>query len=403
MKKPLALAIAATLGSTLMMPVVAAEQAGSLQEAVKGGTVDLNFRMRYEDVEQDNALDDASALTLKSRLTYTTKSYKDFQAQIEVDNVSELTDENHNDSQNGMGDHSKIVDPEGSEINQAWIAYSGISDTVIKHGRQRVNLDNQRFIGGVAWRQNEQTYDATAVINSSLPDTTVMLAYVKGVNTITEADLDTDTTLAHISYSGLSFAKVSLYNYDIEAGDGGDTFKTSGIRLTGEPEVAGLKLKYELEYAKQDREIFGTSNDNDAKYTHASLGTTLGPVGVKIGQEVLGSDDGAYGFQTPLATKHKFNGFADVFLATPADGLEDSYLTLSGKCPLTGAKLSLTYHEFDSDEGSVDYGDEINFAAAKKVTDNLKVVLKYADYSKGDSGTTQVDTQKFWIQAQMNF
>jgi hypothetical protein len=395
MKKPLALAIAATLGSTLMMPAVAAEQAETLQDAIKGGTVDLNFRLRYEDVEQDNALDDASALTLRSRLTYTTKAYNNFQAQVEVDDVSELADENHFDGENDMGDHSTILDPEGSEINQAWIAYTGLSNTVIKHGRQRVNLDNQRFIGGVAWRQNEQTYDATAVINTSLPDTTIVAAYVKGVNTINEGDIDTDSTLLNINYSGLSFAKVALYNYDIEA-DGTDT---TGIRLTGSPEIAGLKVNYELEYADQENDIANT----DAEYTHIALGTTLGPVGIKVGQEVLGSDDGAYGFTTTLATKHKFNGFADVFLATPADGLEDSYLTLSGKCPLTGAKLSLTYHEFDSDEGSTDYGDEINFAAAKKVTDNLKIVLKYADYSKGDSATTQVDTQKLWLQAQMNF
>lgn len=395
MKKPLALAIAATLGAGFMAPTLAADEAASLKDAIKGSNVDLNFRLRYEDVEQDNALDDASALTLKSRVTVTTKSYKNFHAQLEVDNVTELTNENHNDTQNGMGDHSVIADPEGTEVNQAWIAYTGIKDTVIKHGRQRVNLDNQRFIGSVGWRQNEQTHDATAIINTSLPDTTIVAAYVKGVHTITEADIDTDTTLLNINYSGLSFAKIALYNYDVEA-DGTDT---TGIRLTGAPEIGGLKVKYELEYADQEND----NNNMDADYTHISLATKLGPVGVKIGQEVLGSDDGNYGFTTTLATKHKFNGFADVFLATPDDGLEDNYLTLSGTCPLTGAKLSLTYHDFDADEGSMDYGDEINFAAAKKVSENVKVVLKYADYSKGDDASGKVDTQKLWLQAQVNF
>ena len=154
MKKPLALAIAATLGAGFMAPTLAADEAASLKDAIKGSNVDLNFRLRYEDVEQDNALDDASALTLKSRVTVTTKPYKNFQAQLEVDNTTELADENHFDTQNDMGDHSTIADPEGTEVNQAWIAYTGFKDTTIKHGRQRVNLDNQRFIGGVAWRQN---------------------------------------------------------------------------------------------------------------------------------------------------------------------------------------------------------------------------------------------------------
>lgn len=400
MKKPLALAIAATLGAGFMAPTLAADEAASLQDAVKNSKVDLNFRLRYEEVDQDNALDDASALTLKSRVTVTTKPYNNFQAQLEIDNTTELADENHNDTQNGMTDHSVIADPEGTEVNQAWIAYTGLKDTVIKHGRQRVNLDNQRFIGGVGWRQNEQTYDATAIINTSLPDTTIVAAYVTGVHMINEADVDTHTTLLNVNYSGLSFAKVSLYNYDIEA-DGTDT---TGIRLTGEPEIAGTKVKYELEYADQDND----NNNMDADYTHISLATKLGPVGVKIGQEVLGSDDGNYGFSTLLATKHKFNGWADVFLGTPADGLEDNYVTLSGKCPLTGANLSLTYHEYDADEGSADYGREINFAAAKKVSDNVKIVLKYADYSMGDSvaegaAKATVDTQKLWLQAQINF
>ncbi|WP_286836886.1 hypothetical protein [Spongiibacter sp.] len=51
----------------------------------------------------------------------------------------------------------------------------------------------------------------------------------------------------------------------------------------------------------------------------------------------------------------------------------------------------------------MDYGDEINFAAAKKVSENVKVVLKYADYSKGDDASGKVDTQKLWLQAQVNF
>jgi hypothetical protein len=411
MRKPLALAIAATLGTTLTLSVLAAEEATTIQEAIKGGTVDLNLRMRYEEVDQNNARDDASALTLKTRLTYTTQSYKNFQGLIEVDNTSELVDENHcdldSDNPNdlcaaGADQHSVIADPEGSEVNQAWLAYTGLENTTIKHGRQRVNLDNQRFVGGVAWRQNEQTYDATAVINTSIPDTTIVAAYVKGVNDIFENDIDTDSTLLNVSYIGLSFAKVAVYNYDIET-DGTDT---TGIRLTGSPEIAGVKVNYELEYAKQNKEVVGSS-DYDTKYTHVALGTAVGPVNVKIGQEVLGSDQSNFGFSTVLATKHKFNGFADTFLGTPGDGLQDEYLTLSGKCPLTGAKITVTYHDFDADNGSADYGDEIDIAITKKIK-GVNLLLKYADYDMGDTmaqgaakGT--VDTQKLWLQAQVAF
>ena len=35
--------------------------------------------------------------------------------------------------------------------------------------------------------------------------------------------------------------------------------------------------------------------------------------------------NGTIGFSTPLATLHKFQGFADVFLTTPASGITDAY------------------------------------------------------------------------------
>jgi hypothetical protein len=50
---------------------------------------------------------------------------------------------------------------------------------------------------------------------------------------------------------------------------------------------------------------------------HIEVGTTVASVNVKVGYELLGSDNGEYGFATPLATLHKFNGWADQFLGTP--------------------------------------------------------------------------------------
>ena len=79
--------------------------------------------------------------------------------------------------------------------------------------------------------------------------------------------------------------------------------------------------------------------------------------------------DGETSFQTPLATKHAFNGWADKFLlATPANGLVDAYLTATGK--VAGIKLLATYHMFSSDEGGDDYGSELDLLAVKKFGKN---------------------------------
>ncbi len=67
----------------------------------------------------------------------------------------------------------------------------------------------------------------------------------------------------------------------------------------------------------------------------------IGTLGV--GYELLGSDDGVAAFQTPLATLHKFNGFADQFLVTPAGGLQDIYFyAKAGFLPKGTSGLSRT-------------------------------------------------------------
>ena len=88
--------------------------------------------------------------------------------------------------------------------------------------------------------------------------------------------------------------------------------------------------------------------------------------------ELLGSDNGVAAFQTPLATGHIFNGFADVFLVIPPTGLQDFYGELKYKVPANaggpfstfgGLLLIAQYHEFRSAVQDLDYGSEFDFYA----------------------------------------
>jgi hypothetical protein len=380
--KKTTLAAAVAAASMGLGQVVVADD---FKEALTGGEVNFDFRYRYENVDDDNSLtDDAHASTLRSRLTYTTKTWNDFQAQVEVDDVSIIGSMNHCDGTDagfcaGAKQHSVVLDPEDSEINQAWIAYTGLDNTTIKYGNQRVNLDNQRFIGGVAWRQNEQTHDALAIVNSSLPDTTIVFAAVDTVNHITGTNYDTDTFLLNVNYSGLSFGTLSAYGYQIDvlgtaiAGVSNDTY---GVRLAGMPEMDGWKLVYELEWATQSEHESSKQTAYDADYHHVVLGAQVAGITAKVGQELQESDGGVTAFKTPLGTNHKFGGWADQFLATPVEGLEDTYVAVSGN--VLGAKVVVSYHEFEPDVGPGDLGDEIDIAISKKVADNATVLLKYA-------------------------
>ena len=128
---------------------------------------------------------------------------------------------------------------------------------------------------------------------------------------------------------------------------------------------------------------------------NAYLAATVSGITAKIDHEVLGSDDGAYGFSTPLATLHKFNGWTDQFLSTPAQGLVDTTFSLSGK--LGKGKWLLAYHNFSADEsteGVDDLGSEINVQYTAKVMEHFNFGIKYGHYTAED---IKVDADKLWV------
>ncbi|UZE95705.1 alginate export family protein [Alkalimarinus alittae] len=380
-----ALAIAIASTSTAF----AAEQATTFEEAMTGGEASLSFRYRYEFVDQDGFNKDTNSSTLKTRLNYKTQQYQNATAFIEFDNNTEVL------SGYSFGDAGKptVADPKYTEVNQAYVDYAAPIDTLVRFGRQRINLDNQRFVGGVAWRQNEQTYDAFTLVNTAIPDTTVILTNITNVNNILGDNINGENhQVLNIHNKSLPFGSFSAYAYLLE-----DISDTYGARFAGKTDLDSLSLLYTLEYATQETD---NAASKEADYYIAEFGADIEGITAKVGYEVLASDDGTYGFSTPLATKHKFNGWADKFLATPDDGLEDLYLTVSTK--LAGPSIALTYHKFDANEGSTDYGDEIDLAISQDFADRYNVLLKGAAYSQGDTGTP-TDTTKVWLQLSAKF
>ena len=135
-------------------------------------------------------------------------------------------------------------------------------------------------------------------------------------------DIDSNDHLLNASYK-TGIGKVTAYGYLLEVdNDTDNSLDTFGLRLNG-----GKDITYSVEYATQSSESGVTSYDAD--YLLAEVGTKFSGIGLKLGYELLGSDDGNYGFSTPLATLHKFNGWSDQFLNTPKEGLQDLYRSVS--------------------------------------------------------------------------
>lgn len=384
----------------------------SLAAALGGSAPLFQFRTRYEDVDQDNTLENAGALTLKSRLSYTTLAYKGWQAMLEADNVTYLGDDDFNSTSNNETGYSVVADPDGSEVNQAWIAYSA-RDTTLRGGRQRLMLDNERFVGAVGWRQNEQTYDGGSLVNKSIKNLTATYGYVYNVNRVFgpddgtsaswKGDWESDTHLVNLSYV-LPFGTLTAYDYlmEFETTEAlAQSNKTWGVRFAGKHAITMTTgLAYTLEYASQeDHGDNPVSYDADYYLVEGAL-TLPAAITLNAGLEVLGGDEDTAGksFRTPLATLHKFQGWADTFLATPNAGIQDRYVGAS--IVVLGTTSLLTWHDYEAEDGDASYGDEINASLTRKFGKYLTGMLKYADYSEDGFA---VDTRKFWVQVQLDF
>lgn len=443
------------------------ENTTNLTEAFKAGTPDLSFRLRYEDVS-DNipagnplaGIKDADELTLRTVLGYSTGRFHGFYSRLEFENVTRIGDDNAfnvdddltfppgpTGSQVAEG-YSLIPDSPFTEVNEAYLGWrspsSGCTNapencdgsTTIKLGRQIITYDNHRWVGNIVWRQNYQTYDAVRIDNTSISNLSASYAYVDRVNRTFGPDSpfnkwEMDSAhFINVSYD-FPVGKLVGYGYLLDfndnprspfpegvgVGPGITNFDsdTWGLRFTGQrPFNDDFSLLYELEWANQapSKDAGPTLSDNN--YYNIEFGGAFKVVGkpvvVKVGREVL-EGNGVNALQTPFATIHAFNGWADKYAgapggtATPVGGLEDTSVTMVVKGLIGPSQLVVQYHDYQANTtvgGVDDYGTEWGILLAKPFTKELSGMVKYASFDDGGDGFS-FDTDKFWVMAVYQF
>ena len=388
----------------------AGETAGKTADDFAGmftaGTPSIDLRYRYEYVDDDAFDKEANASTLRTRLTFSSAAFKGFGFLGEFDDVSHIVENDYNSTENGKTEYPVVADPTGTDLNQAWLKYTaaGASGT---YGRQRIVIGRERFVGGVNWRQNEQTYEGFRAYYEGKMGLKVDLAYVDKVNRIfgpdngpaQPADLNGDNYFATVDWQFLPNHTLSGFAYlldidndpdypvGVSAGNASDTY---GAEYAGSFGPVKLNAAYATQSDAADN-----PQDYDADYYFAEGALTLAPITASLGYEVLASGDGV-GFSTPYATLHKFQGWADKFLVTPAEGIEDLYAGLAGA--LGPVKLAAIYHDFTAEGSGGDYGSELDLSATWPVTKEFSVQLKYANFDSDSDAYT--DAYKTWMTLQ---
>lgn len=390
-------------------PAVAQAQSPAAPAAASSPAGDILFdsRLRYEDVGQDG-LDDATALTLRARLGWQSPVYSGFRLLVEGEAVTALVDD-YNDTIHGPAHRAVVGDPEALELNRLQVAWIGLPDTEVVLGRQRIVLGAARFVGNVGFRQNEQTFDAVKVTTKAFEPLTVTWAWIDKVHRVFGDDSPvgewrSDSHLINIE-APTPVGRLTTYGYLLDFADApAQSSATWGARLEGSrplsPEWSAL---FALEYARQSE--YGANPARfDLDYGQISAGLKRGPVTGTLALERL-DGDGVQAFQTPLATLHAFQGWADVFLTTPPNGLRDVSATISytvARPPLgRSAVLTAAWRDFQDADASVRYGRELDVSARLTLDARWALEVKAAHFD--GSQVAFADRDKVWAAVDYRF
>lgn len=390
---------AAALAAVLSAGVASAE---SVADALAAGEFGLDFRHRFEFVDEDGFDENAEASTLRTRLNFRSGRWNGLDSFIEFSDVREVGLDDFNAGAGATPGRTRfpvVADPEDTRVNQAWIGLAPNESLTIRAGRQRIKLDEDRFVGNVGWRQNEQTYDG-ASLSWERGDLELFYGYVGHANRIFASEVpagdhDHDTHLLNVSFDVANGHELTGYLYDIDDADA-DAFssRTLGLRYEARTAVGEDRaIDWLAEFAHQTD---GGDNpvDYDANYYHARVSVDVSPSFAPVAgfERLEGSRRPGAAFRTPLATLHAFNGWADRFLATPDAGLDDFYVGFRGKG--RGVGYSLTWHRFETETGGTDLGRELDGSVSIPLPGRVALLLKAAYF---DSQSAAVrDVTKFW-------
>jgi len=384
-------------------------------------------RARYESVEvEDSTKHDANAQTVRATLGLesTLLGLEGLSMKVDgttVQTIGATRYDNDPLATAGDADYEVVGDPEQTRFTQGYLQYKYGKSTG-KIGRQIVNLDNERFIGSVDWRQMPQSLDAVTLTDTTINNLSLYGSYVYSYAQVFDRPTqESESVLLNASYKVNDMVKVTVYDYMLSLENGSKTTNfaadTYGLAFTGDIAAAGAKINYRAEYAQQGDSTFDTPSTNiegkhDGDYYNLDALANISGVLVGAGYEFLSGTDASAAhtndtFQTPLATLHKFNGWADKFLTTPKGGLCDVSATLGYTAPNLG-KAMVVYHDYETDKsmgGNSDLGSEWDMMYTNTIpgVKGLNGLIKAAYYDGGDVVGYAKDVTKIWLQAAYKF
>lgn len=378
--------------------------ADTFEQAIRESDFIVDTRVRYEHVNEDGFAEKADAATIRLRLGFETAPWRKTALLVEEVWVDDLVDD-YNSTTNGHSQFPVVPDPaDFAALNRFAVINNSLTNTTLTLGRQRITLDDQRFVGNGAWRQNEQTFDALRIQTGSAR-IKADVTYASRVNRVFGPDSpagewEGDILLANLSHT-FPIGALTVFSYFIDLDNAAaSSGNTVGARFAGTRAIGKIGGRYALSYARQS-----DAGENPASFSEdyylAEGGLDFKKFGVTLGYEVLGGN-GVAAFQTPIATLHPFQGWADKFTTTPPEGIEDHYVSIAYTIASRG-KFTIgavaTFHDVLAEQGPADFGQELDLQIVARA-ERATLTLKHADYRAKQLFT---DTVKVWVSVDYAF
>ena len=205
----------------------------------------VDARYRYEHVDDDAFANSADAHTLRLRVGGIWQWSPQWSLHGTLEQTSNLND-GFNSTRNGETSYPVVADPRSTERDELFVAY-GSERLQARLGRQVINLDNQRYIGAVGWRQNRQSFDGIALDYDVGEQRQLSYRYLSRVIRVfgehhpndVLAHRDLDGHLFHFSHPAFD-GRLVEYVYRVEDHDvATDSNTTVGLRYTRDAKAVG--------------------------------------------------------------------------------------------------------------------------------------------------------------------
>jgi hypothetical protein len=372
-------------------------------QALAGGSAWVELRPRWNHIEESDKPENASGGTVRAVAGWRSAPWHGLRVALEGIHADHWGAKRFNDDPADIpiSPYPLLPDPRHTGLNRAYVEFTGEEGVTARLGRQRVALDNQRWVSDNDFRQVPQLFDGVTLEYAGIASTRLTAGYYRQLRSTSGETDDVRLTVANAAWNPRPGHTLGAFAYFHDqpatapfTGLPDESYRVYGVRAEGvAARFEAMEVPYIVELARQ-RPYAGGDSRIDARYWRVGAGLSTQRWTVRADYEVRGSNDGLYGLQIPLTDFYAFNGWTLKWFTVAREGLRDGWIT--GRLAVGKLTLYAEAHRFRSDFGSLDFGRELDAGATWEILPNAVLRLQHARYDSG-SDRDYADIRKTWL------